>query len=355
MKWIISAAWIFLSLNVFAQKDSTQKVVSLNLHYGQIYVHSVSVRNVKGAKPFQAELEISRQRLSQKVFEQCNCYPKTGFQVSYINFGTSILGEGIAASHFLEPQYKLSQRVQFRIKASIGAIYLTKPYDLIKNPTNNSYAIRLNPYFNLGWGFSFNLNKHLNLGTMGFFHHTSNGGVKEPNRGVNWLTGALSLQYSPVSTKLPTFRRSYERYWKGKPPKFEVGMFYSPHQGFNSRQRIERNYVIGGFAQATKQVGRISGIIAGAEVYYNSFAQHIQPLSSVTVIAVQGGHVFLLNRASLSTQIGVDLLNKTATKTIYFTRWAFSYRVTDHVKLGLSLKAQSDYADFADVRISYVF
>jgi len=147
MRWIISAACLLLSVNNFAQSDSSQKTIAINLHYGQIYAHSFLVRNVKGAKPFHAEFEFAKQQLDQKVFEQCNCYPRTGFQFSYINFGTNILGEGFAVSHFLEPQYKLSQRFQFRIKASIGAIYLIKPFDPVKNPVNNSDAFQLNPYF----------------------------------------------------------------------------------------------------------------------------------------------------------------------------------------------------------------
>lgn len=355
MKKIIAFVSLLLCLQGYGQADSVQKVAGLNFHYGQIYIHSVAVRNVKGSMPAGIEVELSRQKIRQTIYEQCNCYPKTGFQLSYIYFGTKILGHGIAVSRFIEPRYRISDRWQFAVKGSIGAIYLSAPYRAVKNPENHSYSAYINPYFDLGTGVSFNMNRHLAISAMGFFHHTSNSGIRQPNRGINWFTGMLSLQYYSHSTKLPRFKRSYDRYWKKLPVKFEAGILYSPKQDYNSRLNIERKYFLGGFVQVIKQVGRISGLVAGTEMYYTKFLQSPMPVSTSVIIGIQAGHIFLLGKASLSQQIGLDVLNRTATKTSYYTKWGFNYSFGKHIKLGAALKAQADYADFADLRLSYVF
>jgi hypothetical protein len=355
MKKIISFVSLLLCLQSYGQADSAQKVIGLNIHYGQVYIHSVAVRNVKGSMPAGVEVELSRQKTMQTVYEQCNCYPKTGFQLTYIYFGTAILGHGIAVSRFIEPRYRISDRWQFALKASIGAIYLSKPYRADKNPENHSYSAYINPYFNLGTALSFSIDRHLAISAMGFFHHTSNSGIRQPNRGINWFTGMLSLQYYSHSTKLPRFKRSYNRYWKKLPVRFEAGILYSPKQDYNSRLQIERKYFLGGFVQAMKQVGRTSSLVAGTEIYYTKFLQSPKPVNTSVIIGIQAGHVFLLGKMSFSQQIGVDVLNKTVTKTSYYTKWGFNYRFGKHIKLGAALKAQADYADFADLQLSYLF
>lgn len=304
--------------------------------------------------PLSAEIALSKQRIGNQAYEQCNCYPEAGYQATYIHFGSNILGDGFAVSRFIEPHYRIGRKVGFMVKGSIGAIYLSKPYDAVKNPANNSYSLHFNPYFNLGSGFSYAVGKHVSLTAAGFFHHTSNSGFKHPNRGINWFTAGLGLQYS-ASNELPVLHRSHNRYWKHQPIDIEAGIFVMPHQGYNDRLGIERNYILGTFVQGIKQVGRISGLVAGAEIYYSKFLRTPQPVNNSMVIGIQGGHVFLLGKATLAEQVGIDVFNKTAIKTNYYTRWVFNYAVSKRVKVGASLKAQSDYADFADLRLGYSF
>lgn len=338
-----------------AQTDSVQSSFGLKLYYGQVYVHTNAVKNIEGARPYGFELELARQQTSYKSWNLASAYVKSGWVLAYFNFDNSIVGNGFIASRFIEPQYRVTNNLQFLLKASIGAAYLSNPNDAMKNPANYNYSLHLNPYLHIGAGLNLHLSGHSSIAFISNFHHVSNGNIKQPNKGINWVANALSFNYHPGNNFLPKYKRSHDPFWKAKKTELAIGILAVPHQGYNSKWQAERKSAFGVFAQATKQVGRTSAVTAGTDVIFNNFIvdKTAEPLRSQTVIGIHAGHVFLLGKVRFSQQVGYAVYSKVYFLGNFYHRWGIDYQLCNHCFIGANLKANSDNADFFDLRFSY--
>lgn len=353
MRTAFTALLLCVCFRGMAQNDSMQVSYGVKLYSGHTVVHSQSVKNIAGARPFGVEIELSKQQTGFSSFNISGAYVNTGWALSYFNYDLPVLGYGVIASRFIEPQYRVTKKMQLGIRASIGIAYLSNPNDATKNPRNNNYALHINPYMHLGGSLNFQVSKHLTAGVQGSFHHISNGNLKQPNKGINWITTAFSLHYFPGNNELPTYKRNHDKFWKTKKPITQVGIFYVPHQGYFAKWMAERKYVVGAFGQITKQFGGVSGLTAGAEIYYNIFKQAAaaKPITSGIVAGIHGGHVFLFGKVHFSQQIGISIYNKIYFLPGFYHRWGLDYQVNKHYSIGGSLKANSDNADFFDFRV----
>jgi len=294
MKWIFYCCIICISTTTSAQDSFPhQKVFGLNTYYGKIFIHTKTIKNVEGSKPYGLEIEYSKQQIDPATYEFCSCYPKAGFSLTYWNFDNDILGHGLAVSRILAPAYRITNKLQFKLRGAFGRIYLTDPYDKIKNTNNHSYSLKNKPQLPLRGGFITPLSDHWSAALLGSFHHTSNGSFKEPNRGINWTTTAVSVQYAPGSNVLPAFKRTYDKSWQKKPLIIETGFMFTPAQQYNTRLQLQRKYQAGVFIQTTKHIGRTSGVTAGTEIYYNRIDSTAKNITSPVVAGVHAGHMFL--------------------------------------------------------------
>ncbi|MDB5192333.1 MAG: hypothetical protein JWQ96_1896 [Segetibacter sp.] len=100
-----------LSSPLLAQKDTIfiYKGIQAKLHYGFIFAHSEAVQNTAGAHPRGIEVELIKQRNDTATWDLCHCYPTKGWNFSYFDFNTPILGQGITAAYFLQPSYKIGR------------------------------------------------------------------------------------------------------------------------------------------------------------------------------------------------------------------------------------------------------
>ncbi len=354
MRCIFIAVIIFSGLQVYAQKDSAQTVFSLQLHRGKTVVHTQAVKNIAGAKPYGIQLEWAKQQTNFAAYNISSAYVKTGWALSYFNYDIPVAGYGIIANRFIEPQYRLTKKIHFAIRASAGISYLSNPNDEIKNPLNNNYSLFVNPYMHLGTGLNVQVSQQVTAGIQANFHHISNGNIKQPNKGINWVTTAVSMHYYPGNNNLPKYKRVQNKFWKADKAIVKAGVFYVPHQGYFVKWNAQRKYLVGAFSQITKQIGGASALTAGAEVYYNDFVQDagVKKITSGVVAGVHGGHVFLLGKMQFSQQVGYALYNRIYFLPNFYHRWGLEYAITNRLSIGGNLKANSDNADFFDFRLA---
>ena len=330
---------------------------SIKLHYGTIVIHTPSVKNVAGARPYGAEVEFSRMDIDSSAYSSCNCFPRYGVALSYFNFDNTILGSGEMLSYFIEPSYPLSNTTRFNLRGNAGLVYASNPFDSVKNTDNKSYTTHVNPYLQVGIGITQVISQHLALAFMASFQHFSNGAYKEPNRGVNWLTGSLGLVYSQQKNTLSRYKKTRFTGWRNKKTNTDAGIFIVPGQGYNSKVMAKRVFLGGGFIEANRQYSKISALVAGTEIYYdhlNGAVASITKRSSIQA-GFQFGHVFLFNKVTFSQQVGWQVLKANSSAENLYFRYGLSYRIAKHLIAGINLKAYADNADFADFRLGYRF
>ena len=348
-----------------AQTDSTQhskaeEVFSagLGVQHGFIFAHSEAVQNTKGARPTGVEAILSWQRTDSIPWNLCNCYPRKGLLLSYYNYDTKILGKSLTAAYFLEPVYKLSDRTFFSFRGAGGVSYLTNPFDSVLNPANQSYSTTMSVYLLVGVGLWYKLGEKWWLNSSANYQHESNGGMKEPNKGINWPTAGITISYQPKSGDYFKGSRLTEKFWKNKNMRWDAALF-----GVARRTQTDngsrRKALVGFTTNTSKQVGRINAITAGAEIYKDAKLYYRLKNDSIDASSVKAGllagHEFLLGKFIFSQQLGVYVFDQTPYYDRLYHRWGLVYNISNSIGAGINLKAHKQVAEFADFRFIYRF
>ena len=357
-----------IGINVSGQDDSAKYSnstkdpksifsIGVGVQHGFIFAHSSSVENTKGARPTGIELNLGWQRNDAYVWNLCNCFPKKGLMFAGYDYDVKVLGKGITASYFLEPFYKLGKKTFFSFKGAGGLAYLTNPHDSLSNPTNLSYSSAIGIYLYLGVGLSFLVSEHWWINGSFNYQHISNGGLSQPNAGINWPTAGISLIYQKNPMPYFTGIRNKEKFWKDHTFRWDLGIFGIAKKGTDENGNNHRMPLIGGSFQGGKQVGRINMLTLGTEVYWDQSLSMQLKRDSVEASAVRTGllfgHEFILGKFLFSQKLGVYIFNQTPYYDPVYHRWGIQYRIDKHWGVGFHLKAHRQVADFIDLRITY--
>jgi hypothetical protein len=376
-KKLLLLFFIVSVLSASAQKkdvpDSLRQIVlAARFHSGFIFAHNIYVQNTKGTHPNGFEFEFSHLRSDSAIVTKYKCYPRTGISFTYVDFNQDILGKSYSLSYFLEPNYRLGNKLRMNLRAAAGLSYLTNPHDSVKNPTNQSYSGHVNIFLQLGLGLSYPLSNHFSVYAMGNFFHNSNGGFELPNSGVNYINASIGLQYYAFSSKLPVYKKEKDTSWKHQGVHFDMSLYYSPKGGYDgtsSNYTSVHKYVVGTSFEAVKQVSTLDAITVAAEIYYDDALRSVKQIfiadSSSNILAgVLIGHQFLLNKFTFTQQLGFYVYKQTDKydevyrlgKTLYHTayqRWGLYYNVKRRWTVGINLLAHYQIADFIDGRVIY--
>ena len=331
--------------------------IGLGVQHGFIFAHSAAVQNTKGAHPTGVELNFGWQRNDATVWNLCNCFPKRGLMLAWYDYDSKVLGKSLGASYFLEPVYRLGEKTFFSFRGVAGLAYLTNPFDSVHNPGNQSYSSTIGGYLLFGIGLSFMIKEKWLLNGSINYQHISNGGLRQPNKGINWPTAGISLIYQKNPMPYYTGIRSREKFWKHYSTRWDIGVFGIAKRGTDENGNRHRMPLIGGSLQGGKQVGRINMLTLGAEVYWDQSLGKQLKRDSIEASAVRAGllfgHEFILGKFLFSQKLGVYVFNQTPYHDAVYHRWGIHYRINRHWGIGFHLKAHRQVADFVDVRITY--
>mgnify|MGYP000459864289 CR=1 FL=1 len=354
---------ITFTCRLLAQADSTASsepipkttTVSLLGHYGSIFAHSADVLNTAGARPVGLHLDIGRQRYGEEAWMKYGCYPRSGITLAYYDFDKEVLGRSLTAAYYFEPTFPLSQRLTLALRGTLGLSWLSNPYHPERNPTNLSYSTPLSAYLALGVSTYFRFNPQWALVLTGDYQHISNGGFRQPNKGINWPTAGLGLDYtlSPVPMGRPG-RRVRSQDWRNNRPRKDLYVF-GGLQNVDAGESAQFP-IIGAGVTYSRQIARINSLTAGAEAHMDYALREKLTRDSLAHLSamragVLVGHEFLLGKVVFSQQLGLYAFQKTPYFPRFYQRWGLLYRFGRSFSAGLNLKAHSQIANFWDVRL----
>lgn len=351
------------SLETLYGQDSSKLVFGAEGHHGFIIIHSRDVRSVKNSYPFTGNLNINWQTLDKKNWNLCRCYPRTGFALAYQDFdNVTVLGQGITTAGYLEPSFRLSESWSFAFQSAVGLSYLNNPHDAQTNPENRSYSVKLNGFLKINTAINYRLTPHWQLSVAANYNHISNGSIKKPNKGINYPTASLSLDYQPQVWQLPDFRQSKAKVAPEDRHNGELNVFLGTKERENKEGTVRHwNYGLEGFYNY--QLTPIHQLRAGANwIYNNAIKSVVQADPDVDLtfgkyqrINFLGGHGFSLGKFRFSTHAGVYLFRSYEKEDAWFQRYSLTYALLKPFHAGIGLKAHAHQADFLDVRFSYRF
>lgn len=329
------------------------------VHYGSMIIHSRAIKDIGNAYPLGLELTLGRHTATGQARDACNCYPKSGVILGLWDFDKpEILGRGVSAIAFIEPVFGARKRFSFSIRAGVGFAWLSHPYNPVTNPFNFSYSTHVAFPLLLGTVLDYRISQGtlLNFGIL--YNHISNGGLREPNKGINWPTIALGLDFFRQPPRFPQREVSDWKQTDMQRVQRNVYLFGTARQ--LNHEELKKYPVLGMEAWVNYRVSRLSRLGAGTLFLYDgSDGEEIRrnPLSEADPCraGLMLGHGFLLGRFVFSQAFGVYLYDSYKAADPVYQRYSLTHPLGKHLEAGVSLMAHRHVADFLDFRLGWRF
>ena len=352
---------ILLFINIFYSEaqDNIENPITFAIkpQYGIILPHSEKIEHLTHTNPFGIEIDYSWLMLKDKNWQQCNCYSKTGISFLYINFNNpEIVGSSYSLIGFAEPFLIRSNKILVSSSMGFGITYLNKIYDIENNPENTFFSTHLSFIAYIDLNIYLKLSNKYSLITFAKYNHISNGGVKQPNYGMNFPTFGLGLTYYPD--------------WNNKFPErdkrvFKPFMFYNLYV-FGMIKKIQENeyfpekttQVFGFYGVVGRTVSILNGLSIGLEylndggakeeIYRSGLSYDYQRVSALV------GHHLLFGKFDFSQFWGTYIYAPYKPRN-FFQRYSLTRQFAKHIEGGVTLKAHGDIADSFQILIGVSF
>lgn len=361
---VILAVWIlfFCSAGLTGQSYSNSVLVNVKGHSGFIIAHAKDLRPVSQTLPWGIETEIAWQLQTEKVWQYTYSYPKVGFSFFYTNFNNpQVLGSSFAFYPFVEPILQAEKKWSYFMRFGAGPNFLNNVYDSIDNPTNTFYSSPVSFVVILGAGATVKIFDNVELKAGANFNHISNGGIKNPNRGINFPTIFAGIDYRIHSAPFVDYSKNENldltprnRWWeltglataktdiKGYAKYAVYGLNFGYYQ------------VFGRLSAWNTSIEFVNDLADKEEIRRLSLSNNGEPVDH-RYGAVLGGYNLLLGVFRFSFQLGAYVYSPFDRGDPVYQRYGINVLFFDKINLGINLKASRHIADYMDMRIGIIF
>lgn len=341
----------FLIPFVAAQEDSNPVFLGFKPQYGFIIPHSTTIKDISHTKPYGMELEYGWILKQKKDWLRCNCYSKAGFSLLHVNYNNpGIVGSSSSLIAFAEPM--LSFRGDFRtsLRMGVGISYLSKTYHSANNPENLFFSTHINFLVHLDLNLYYQIDPQYLLMGYAKYNHISNGGIKEPNKGMNFPMFGVGLQYAfePVS-----YREVKKTKYSGKTltPSLQ---FYTTAVNTTNSNDVDSDWLLvyGSVFKTRYRLGKINALNVGLDASFDKSKQKDErPFFQGALLA---GHDFIFGKFIFSQYWGTYLYAPSIEKDFY-QRYSLLVELYKNFRFGVTLKAHAEVADNFNILFSYEF
>lgn len=361
MRCFLIIGFVLLSLMVKPSEDSLKPsfAVGIRPHYGFVILHSQDIRPIGQSYPWGLSVDVSWHITSRKAFNSCLCFPRLGVSTTYWDFDNpEVLGQGVTSVFFVEPFFGATRKTSFSIRSGFGLAYANKPFDEKDNPDNLSYSTRFSFALMLAANLNYRLADKIMFSLSANYNHISNGGMKEPNTGINYPSVSVGLDYYLDPGKFRKFEHDDWRTSVEKRNRYFVWVSGTAKQ-VSGYGEIKRYPVIGINGRFARQVSRINALSVGLDFLADgAHREEIKRSGSNEDHLKAGiliGNEFLLGRFNFSQQFGVYLYDPYNREADVYQRYGLDYQITQKLFSGIGLKAHGHVADFLDFRVGFSF
>lgn len=353
---------LFLPVLSEAQTDETRPFqVGAKWHRGFIIAHSRELIDVSRSNPFGFELNAHWLMVDEKSVRQTGLIAKRGIAAYYFNFDNpKVLGHCVAVVPYVEPLVRPWGRFYGSFQLGLGAVYLSKVYDEESNPTNLFFSLPVSFWAMVNADVYYKINKKWQASCGFNYNHISNGGMKSPNKGMNFPTFNLGLQYAFQASSIR--RPAKNNDWKKQSRNFSyllLGASVKNVPAGPAYPTIEPSLLMGAQWMYGRRVGRLSGLSAGIEMVLDGYDRKLLDRLGDPTSTWKGGillgHELLVGRVRFTIHLGPYFYNPSRTTDALYQRYGLFYRFGKHVLVGSTLKAHRHVADVFDLRIGWIW
>ena len=372
MKRFIPALCFLLGLELISccsaecqEADDVENVISLGIrgHYGFIIPHSRAIAEISNSNPRGIEADLSWHLMRERIWKHCYCYPRTGFSLNYYNFNfPEVLGHSVALYPYIEPFIRPQKKLSITFRFGIGPALVTKVYDAETNPDNFFFSDHLSFIAMLNAAVNYRVTNRVNTRLAFNYNHISNGGLTEPNVGMNFPTLNAGFDYSFSEVSFPRRAKDTMRVLYTDKCWFDA---YLLGTAKNAEKGEDQRYlVIGAGIYYNYIVARILALNAGTE-WISDFSEkerirreyvnYPEEAPDHNRAAVLVGLELLFGRFSFVHQWGIYYYEPNPARNRMYQRYGLNFRFTERLYLGINIKSHGHVADLMDARLGIIF
>ncbi|WP_291783000.1 acyloxyacyl hydrolase [Cecembia sp.] len=344
--------YLIIILLLFSNLTNAQFNTRLNLEssYGFIIAHSPELQPFAQNNPYGFSLQYQMMGLSEKKWAACNCFHYLGIQVSHYNFANrETLGTASSLSGTFEPIIWRHPKWTFSILSGMGFTYLDQVFDEENNPDNVFFSSKLSFLLFLTPRLAYAINDDLALSFSLAYNHISNGGQRQPNKGINFPMIGVGMSYYLKNEQLP----KYSLYDEDRQISFFLEGGLTTRRAKGQEGRLPSFSLVFG---AIKPLSAINGLGAGLEVnkdysltVNNSRLESIMPSPYIA-------HHFLFGKFDFSQRMAVYTQKPIGyVENLFYQRYLLKYQYFKNFSIGISLKAHGHVAENIDLRMGFAF
>jgi hypothetical protein len=312
----------------------------------------------KNIKAFSTEY--GWQMLGGQEWQQVSKYPRFGIGAQYMRFmHRDEMGHPFSLYGFYDGNFFSSKNFEVTNRLSTGLSTGFRPYDPTDQLPNDIVSTRLNAFVEMGLGLAFRLNDYLYIEPAFRFTHFSNGNLKEPQKGLNVVSYAVSLRSlleKPVAeqVKLPLsecqHRHELLAFWAVSTRQLDFSDnndLYHETYGLNflmTNLHLGYNYEI---SRGMKLGGGVDFVYDGSNGQRDLVANGLipsktgVPLSDKFGMSVFVGGERVIDRLSIVATLGYMVVQKRfdSSTPAFEQRLGFKYHFYHNVFAGLNVRA----------------
>jgi hypothetical protein len=348
---------LFSQASVLAQEQELQPQYSYtvggNLFYGFIIKHSENMGHLAQTHPTGFEVYINQNSYGPKLWQQRYNFPDIGFSFSYFDSKNEILGQQIAATSYLDFNFRRRRASDLIFKIGTGLVYTTNPYHTIKNNRNNALSSPISYVMQGRLGYNIRITDQLKLTSAVSLTHFSNGGFKIPNSGINIVTYNLGFSHL-LDKQRPAYTLTPEK------PVYDDDLKYnfSISSGLKGLHNVEGRYFpfLNVSLYVDKRINDRSAINAGIDGFYNlavkyevkNFEKNGDRTPDFKRAGLVAGHELFVGQVSLFTQFGAYIYRPFKKDIPVYQKYGLKYYFKDNYFTSLILKSHGARADIIE-------
>lgn len=311
------------------------------------------------------------QSQGNREWEKESNFPKYGFILHYMNYNSSILGQGIGIGPSIALNLLNNEKLEMEAVLSMGAGWVTKPYNHQFNNENTAIGSYLNNFSSGSLILKYNLNKQKKqqLFAQLKFLHVSNAAFTIPNLGLNDVSLQLGYTYRP-SGKVEKLQQNKDRLENQEKRRlfFNLQSMLARGQKYpvnGPRYSIQQMQLYGSYNYRPSK-----SVQLGYELEYHagiySFLKAIYHVGNLRKNSTQHsafiGHEFKFGPVGFFTQLGFYLQKNHMNSQFMYQRlglniyvWEPNYNFLQKVYISGILKSHLSVADYGSLGLGLVF
>lgn len=348
---------LFVADAIGQKSDLTSTIVGVKTQVNFIIPHSPDLRKIADTYPLGFQVEWSRLNLSQNAWEQCNCYSKVGLSFAYFNYrNPSQLGNSYNLILFAEPLLTFKRDFFVSFRPGAGITYLDQVYDEESNPANTFYSSPISFIVLLNLALNYKLAESWQINLTAHYNHISNGGIKQPNKGMNFPGLGLGVDY--IIKPIAMAEREKVSIEKGRI--LAYGRLFATRKTKSATEDDpEKSKLLFGIAGGAKtRVANFNAVSAGLELIRDNTLSEVsgKKRKAPYVLGAGIGHHFIFGRFNFNQQMIYYLYKPyNFTDKKFYQRYELAYQINQYLLVGVSLKAHGHVAENFDLRVGVVF